>query len=53
MEDVEISYACVPGAGGDDAIACLRKSQSGFDSYLKAFCKQFPNISVLPVALLS
>ena len=36
MQDPEICYACVPGAGGDDAFVCLRKSKCGLEANLRS-----------------
>jgi len=53
MTDPSIAYACVPGAGGDDAFACLRETKGGFQEYLKSrFCGGKTSIAVLPVSLL-
>lgn len=55
MEDETIAYACVPGAGGDDAIVCLRPhGEENFPEYLKqTFCNGRSAIAVLPVTTLN
>jgi hypothetical protein len=53
MKDESIAYACVPGAGGDDAIVCLRELSGDFAQHLKdTFCETHPTLAVLPVSIL-
>ena len=54
MLDTTIAYACVPGAGGDDAFVCFRQtSDANLRQDLKTnFLKSKPKMAVLPVSLL-